>query len=85
MQMKRKHIYEDLLISNIMAIHGYSSLEIRRMSEHQALTLYNEIFAPIDKGDTYTIEDNTEEEVVATTFKERRIAYLTPYNRGEGS
>lgn len=60
MQMKRKHIYEDLLRSDIMSIHGYSSMEIRRMPEHQLLTLYNEIFATIDVGDTYTIEDGVQ-------------------------
>lgn len=66
-KMLKKHVIGDLVKTDIMGMHGYSSREIFGMSDHQLTALYNEIFEPIDIGDLYTIsedeyEDNALEE-----------------------
>lgn len=62
MQMRKHHICEDLLMPNIMSMHGYSSQEIACMDSHHLTDLYNMIFGPIDKGDLYTIEEDEDDE-----------------------
>lgn len=67
MQMKIKHVQDDLLRADVMYYHGYSSREIWYMSTHQLMALYNVIFEPIDVGDIYTLAEDVYEEDDTTT------------------